>query len=60
MSVTTPGGQARTTYIPQPSYWPIVGSVALLLMGMGAAFWMNGVARRAVAWSRRASRCSCS
>jgi cytochrome c oxidase subunit III len=31
-------------YVPQPSYWPIVGSLALLLMGMGAAFWMNGIA----------------
>ena len=31
-------------YVPQPSHWPIVGSVALLLMGMGAAFWMNDVA----------------
>ncbi len=28
-------------YVPQPSHWPIVGSVALLLMGMGAAFWFN-------------------
>ena len=31
-------------YVPQPSHWPIVGSVALLLMGMGAAFWMNSFA----------------
>ena len=31
-------------YVPQPSYWPVVGSVALLLMGMGAAFWFNSVA----------------
>ena len=31
-------------FVPQPSYWPLVGSVALLLMGMGAAFWMNRVA----------------
>jgi len=30
-------------FVPQPSHWPIVGSVALLLMGMGAAFWMNNV-----------------
>ena len=30
-------------FVPQPSYWPLVGSVALLLLGMGAAFWMNGV-----------------
>jgi cytochrome c oxidase subunit 3 len=31
-------------YVPQPSHWPVVGSVALLLMGMGAAFWFNQVA----------------
>jgi cytochrome c oxidase subunit III len=31
-------------YVPQPSHWPITGSVALLLMGMGAAFWFNNVA----------------
>ena len=30
-------------FVPQPSYWPLFGSVALLLLGMGAAFWMNGV-----------------
>jgi cytochrome c oxidase subunit 3 len=30
-------------FVPEPSYWPVVGSVALLLMGMGAAFWFNGV-----------------
>ena len=28
-------------FVPQPSHWPILGSVALLLMGMGAAFWFN-------------------
>jgi cytochrome c oxidase subunit 3 len=31
-------------FVPQPSHWPVVGSVALLLMGMGAAFWFNQVA----------------
>src|SRR6476619_2755677 len=31
-------------FVPQPSHWPITGSCALLLMGMGAAFWMNSVA----------------
>jgi len=31
-------------FVPQPSHWPITGSVALLLMGMGAAFWFNNVA----------------
>jgi cytochrome c oxidase subunit 3 len=29
--------------VPQPSHWPSVGSVARLLRGMGAAFWMNSV-----------------
>jgi len=30
-------------FVPQPSHWPITGAVALLLMGMGAALWVNGV-----------------
>ena len=30
-------------FVPQPSYWPLVGSFALLLLGMGAALWMNAV-----------------
>jgi cytochrome c oxidase subunit 3 len=29
-------------YVPQPSHYPIMGSIALLLMGSGAAFWFNG------------------
>ena len=28
-------------FVPQPSHWPVTGSCALLLMGMGAAFWFN-------------------
>ena len=43
MSATTQG-TTPAYYIPQPSHWPIVGAIALLLMGMGAAFWMNGIA----------------
>lgn len=31
-------------FIPQPSHWPIMGSVALLLMALGGAFWMNRIA----------------
>jgi cytochrome c oxidase subunit 3 len=31
-------------YVPQPSHWPITGSCALLLMGMGAALWFNNYA----------------
>src|SRR5215471_4723766 len=41
MSSTTNGGQPAY-YIPQPSHWPITGAAALLMMGMGAAFWFNG------------------
>ena len=28
-------------FVPQPSHWPIFGSGALLLMGIGAAYWFN-------------------
>lgn len=28
-------------YIPEPSKWPIVGSLSLLLLGFGAALWVN-------------------
>jgi|ERR1700674_819 cytochrome c oxidase subunit III len=41
MSTEAPGGY----YVPQPSYWPIVGSCALLLMASGGVLLMNGVAR---------------
>jgi cytochrome c oxidase subunit III len=30
-------------YVPQPSYWPIVGSSALLLMASGGVGWMNSL-----------------
>jgi cytochrome c oxidase subunit 3 len=43
MSAASPGTKPYY-YVPQPSYWPVVGSVALLLLGMGAAFWFNHVA----------------
>ena len=36
--------QAARYYIPEPSHWPIFGSIALLLMGSGAAMWLNTVA----------------
>jgi cytochrome c oxidase subunit 3 len=29
-------------YVPQPSSWPVVGSIALFLMATGAAAWFNG------------------
>ena len=31
-----------TYYIPEPSHWPIVGSIALFTMMIGAATWLNG------------------
>ena len=34
---------AHQYYVPSPSHWPIVGSVALTFMGFGAAFLMNGI-----------------
>jgi len=36
--------QAARYYLPQPSHWPIFGSIALLLMASGAAMWLNAVA----------------
>ncbi|MGD2140752.1 MAG: cytochrome c oxidase subunit 3 [Burkholderiales bacterium] len=35
--------QAGGYYLPSPSYWPVVGSVALFLMAFGGVLWMNGV-----------------
>ena len=29
-------------YVPQPSHWPITGSLALLFLAFGAALWVNG------------------
>src|SRR5260370_9978572 len=43
MSVT-PTGAKPYYYVPQPSYWPITGSCALLLMAVGAAAWFNAYA----------------
>jgi len=34
--------QSARYFIPDPSTWPITGSVALLCMAMGAASWFNG------------------
>lgn len=30
-------------FVPEPSKWPIVGSIALLLLGLGSALWINSV-----------------
>ncbi len=35
---------ANRYYVPQPSYWPLVGSFALLLLAGGAVLTMNSVA----------------
>src|SRR5687768_13062456 len=37
--------QASRYYIPEPSHWPIFGSVALLLMAIGTTLLINGVSR---------------
>ncbi len=44
MSAATAPGAKPYYYVPQPSHWPVVGSVALLLMGLGAALWFNSYA----------------
>ena len=40
----TPSGAKPYYFVPQPSYWPLVGSCALFLLGLGAAMWFNAVA----------------
>jgi len=35
---------ATRYFVPEPSHWPIVGSLALLLLGSGAVLTMNSVA----------------
>ena len=34
--------QSQKYFIPEPSRWPIFGSVALFCMALGAALWFNG------------------
>ena len=34
--------QAPYYYVPQPSKWPLVGSIALVFFGFGLASWFNG------------------
>ena len=41
MSAPASGTQSAY-YVPQPSHWPILGSIALFLMAIGAASWFNG------------------
>ena len=35
--------QSTRYYLPEPSHWPVVGSIALFLMTFGGVLWMNGV-----------------
>ena len=35
--------QSTSYYLPEPSYWPVVGSCALFLMTFGGVLWMNEV-----------------
>ena len=37
----TPGAAAPYYYVPHPSKWPIVGSIALVFFGFGMALWVN-------------------
>jgi cytochrome c oxidase subunit III len=43
MSAPAAHGTTPDYFIPQPSSWPIKGSIALFLMGTGAATWVNGM-----------------
>lgn len=38
-------------YLPAPSYWPAVGSVALLLMALGGTFMINDVSGGWMLWA---------
>ena len=53
---TNPTGAGPYYFVPQPSYWPITGSCALLLMGFGAASLVQLVRLRAVAGACRVLR----
>jgi len=33
--------EASYYYVPSPSYWPLVGALALLLLAAGAVLWVN-------------------
>ena len=42
--VDIPHDNAGHYFVPEPSSYPIRGSLALLLLAMGAVLWMNQVA----------------
>jgi cytochrome c oxidase subunit III len=35
--------QRQHYYVPQPMYWPVLGSLSLFLMALGAVFVFNGM-----------------
>ena len=37
------GDTAQHYYVPEPTHWPIIGSLAILLMASGAVMWMNAL-----------------
>ncbi len=43
MSAPAAHGSTPAYFIPEPSSWPIKGSIALLLMIVGTVTWINGV-----------------
>ena len=43
MSAPAVQGSTPSYFIPDPSKWPITGSIALFLMAFGAATWINGM-----------------
>jgi cytochrome c oxidase subunit 3 len=43
MSAAATPGAKPYYFVPQPSHWPITGSLALLLLALGAAFWINSL-----------------
>jgi cytochrome c oxidase subunit 3 len=44
MAQTIKAGQQPWYFLPEPSRWPINGSIALFLMGLGAGLWFNDYA----------------
>ena len=44
MSAAGQHGVAPHYFVPSPSHWPIVGSIALTCFGFGMAGWVNGAA----------------
>jgi cytochrome c oxidase subunit III len=42
--MTTHAGQPGGYYLPDPSHWPIVGSLALLCLALGATLAIHGIA----------------